>query len=155
MIRAWRLARRVHSDPPATEAFSGRGAELFGSRWTPVGVRAAYASESRALAALEYLVHAQRDLIPTDLVFSCAEFDDADVELCRPPPDWDVAGSPSAVAHGERWLRERRSLVLAVPSAVVRAERNYVINPLHPRGETLVISDVLEPFVYDARLLRV
>jgi RES domain-containing protein len=154
VIRAWRLARRVHSDPPATTAFHGRGAELFGNRWNPVGLPAAYASQTRALAALEYLVHVDRDLVPADLVFSQVEFDDSEVETATPPEDWDIVGSPAAVAYGERWLREGRSLVLAVPSVVIREERNFVINPRHPRVARLTVSPTLEPFAYDGRLIR-
>lgn len=153
MIRAWRLARRAHSDPPATVAFNGRGAELFGNRWNPVGLPAAYASQSRALAALEYLVHLDRDLVPDDLVFSAVDFDDADIETAIAPRGWDVAGSPSAVAFGERWLRERRSIILAVPSVMVHEELNFVINPQHPRFSVLSISPMRERFTYDARLL--
>jgi RES domain-containing protein len=154
VIRAWRLARRAHSEPPGTAAFNGRGAELFGDRWNPVGLAAAYASQSRALSALEYLVHLDRDLVPDDLVFSQVEFEDSDVETAAPPADWNAAGSPSAVAYGERWLRDERSLVLAVPSVIVRGEQNFVINPRHRRASSLIISPALEPFVYDARLLR-
>jgi len=127
---------------------------LLGGRWNPVGLPAAYASPHRALAALEYLVHVDRDIVPDDLVFSEIAFEDTDVEAATPPADWDIVGSPSAVAYGERWLREGRSLVLAVPSVVLSAELNYVINPRHPRASTLVVSPTLEPFVYDARLLR-
>ena len=133
MIRAWRLARRVYSDPPASVAFDGRGAELFGNRWNPVGLPAAYASPHRALAALEYLVHLDRHLVPADLVFSEVGFEDVDVETAAPPVDWDIVGSPSAVAYGERWIRQQRSLVLAVPSVILRSETNVVINPRHPR----------------------
>jgi len=154
VIRAWRLARRVHSDPPATVAFNGRGSELFGNRWNPVGVAAAYASPSRALAALEYLVHVDHDLVPGDLVFSEAGFDESDVEVAAPPRDWNVAGSASAISYGERWIGEQRSLILAVPSVIIREELNYVINPHHPRASALVVASTLEPFVYDARLLR-
>jgi RES domain-containing protein len=153
MISAWRLGRRAHNEPPETTAFAGRGAELYGGRWNRVGVPAAYASSSRALAALEYLVHIDRDLIPNDLVFAHAHFDECDVEVCSPPNDWDVPGSPSAVLFGERWLIEARSLVLAVPSVVVPAERNYVLNPRHPGAARLVVSPTLEPFVFDERLL--
>ena len=154
MTRVWRLARRIHSDPPRAVAFDGRGAELYGGRWSPVGLPAAYAASSRALAALEYLVHVDRELMPDDLVFASAAFDEDDVEICAPPPDWNAAGSPVAVRFGERWLREERSLVLAVPSVVVRGERNYVINPRHPRARRLVVSRTLEPFAYDERLFR-
>lgn len=152
MIRAWRLARRAYCDPPKTAAFDGRGAERNGGRWNPVGLPAAYASSSRSLAALEYLVHLERDVLPTDLVFAEASFAERDLEVCRPPRGWNAPGSPAAVAYGERWLREARSLVLAVPSAIVRGERNYVMNPRHPRAAHLIVSGKPEPFVYDRRL---
>ncbi|HEY0393452.1 MAG TPA: RES domain-containing protein [Candidatus Elarobacter sp.] len=152
MISVWRLGRRAYCDPPKTVAFDGRGAERFGGRWNPVGIPAAYAASSRALAALEYLVHIDRDLMPNDLVFAKANVVDADVEICVPPRGWDVRGSPTAVLFGERWLTEARSLVLAVPSAVVRGERNYVVNPHHPRAPKLAVAMTLEPFAYDERL---
>ena len=154
MIRAWRLARRAHSDPPKSIAFNGHGSELFGNRWNPVGTVAAYASPSRALAALEYLVHLDRDLVPRDLVFSEVSFEEDAIETAAPPSDWDIVGSASAVRYGERWLREERSLVLTVPSVIIRDEWNFVINPRHSRARALVISPTLQPFVYDERLLR-
>jgi RES domain-containing protein len=154
MMRAWRLAPRTHSDPPRRRAFSGRGAEIFGGRWNPVGIAAAYASGSRALAALEFLVHTDRDVLPSDLVLSEVAFDDADIERAAPPDGWDIAGSAGAVTYGEQWLRAERSLVLAVPSVLVPDEPNYVINPRHRRAKSLVVSPLLRPFIYDERLLR-
>jgi RES domain-containing protein len=154
MTRAWRLAPRAHSDPPRSTAFTGRGAEIFGGRWNPVGVAAAYASGSRALAALEFLVHADRDVLPSDLVLAEVAFDDADIENAIVPECWDVGGSADAVTYGARWLRDERSLVLAVPSVLVPEEPNYVINPRHRRAKSLAISPTLRPLLYDERLLR-
>jgi RES domain-containing protein len=33
---------------------------------------------------------------------------------------------------GDRWLAQRESLVLRVPSVLVSGEFNYLINPAHP-----------------------
>jgi RES domain-containing protein len=44
-------------------------------------------------------------------------------------------------------------VLLQVPSAVIRAEFNYLINPLHPRFEELVIGSP-EPFRFDSRLRK-
>ena len=38
----------------------------------------------------------------------------------------------AAHAHCARWVQERRSEVLPLPSMVARIERNIVINPAHP-----------------------
>jgi RES domain-containing protein len=154
VIRAWRLARRVHSDPPQTVAFNGKGAEVGGGRWNPPGLPAAYASSSRSLAALEKLAHVDPSELPDDLVFSEVAFEESDVEEAVLPPGWSDVGSVTAQQYGERWLREARSLVLAVPSVVVATEKNYVINPHHPRASSLKISPELEEFAFDERLFK-
>jgi RES domain-containing protein len=139
---------------PAADAFSGAGAERFGGRWNRIGTRAAYASSSRSLAALEYLAHVDPNELPADLVFANAAFDEADVEERMPPAGWDAVDPAVAQDFGERWLRGGSSLVLAVPSAIVRSERNYILNPAHPKMTALSIAAELEDFVFDERLLK-
>ncbi len=87
-----------------------------------------------------------------DLVFAGVSFDSSDVEIAALPAGWNAAGSLTAVSYGQVWLREQRSLVLQVPSVVIREEANYVINPRHPRAPSLVYSASLETFTYDTRL---
>ncbi len=152
MIRAWRLTRRVHATPPS-EAYSGVGAERRGARWNRIGTPAAYASSTRSLAALEYLANVDPEDLPKDLVFVGVSFDESDVELGEPPAGWDRLDSAVAMNYGEHWLRRFRSLALTVPSAIVKAERNYVLNPAHARARELAVDRDLEDFVFDARLL--
>lgn len=155
MIRAWRLARRVHSEPPRREAFNGRGSEINGSRWSSIGLRASFASSTRSLCVLEYLVHVDPDLLPDDLVFSQISFSDSHLEVITTlPKGWDLVGSTSAQEFGDAWLREQRSAVLQIPSVIVRDEMNYTINPEHPDFSSLAISAYLEPFTFDDRLLK-
>jgi RES domain-containing protein len=152
MVRAWHLGQRRHSDPAPT-AFDGRGSEINGGRWNPIGILAAYAGSSRSLCALEYLVYLDRALAARlDLVFTEVSFDSSDLEIAAPPAGWQAPGSLTAVSYGQAWLREQRSLVLQVPSVVIREEANYVINPRHPRASALVYSASLEPFAFDDRL---
>jgi RES domain-containing protein len=56
---------------------SGTGARIFGGRWNNKGVPLIYASESRALATLEYLVHVPLSLIPNDLSLASIKIPDA------------------------------------------------------------------------------
>ncbi len=51
MIVAYRLSSSRYP------AKSGKGAEIWGGRWTPVGAEAIYAAANPSLAALEVLVH--------------------------------------------------------------------------------------------------
>lgn len=53
-------------------------------------------------------------------------------------------------AFGTEWARERGSAVLAVPSAVIPAETNYLLNPLHPDFRRIKIGrprDTLAEFL--------
>lgn len=152
MIRAWRLTRRGHATP-AREAFSGSGAELYGGRWNRVGTRAAYVSSTRSLAALEFLANVDPEDLPDDLVFVGISFDEDDVEVSIPPHGWDSLGSSSAMDFGEAWLRMLAAPVLRVPSAIIKAERNYMINPAHVRAAAFAIDPDLENFVFDERLI--
>ena len=152
-MRLWRLARAAY------KALDGEGARIAGGRWSPVGFPVVYTSTHLSLAALEILVHTDPEDIPTD--FLAIEID-ADDTLFAPridpatlPPDWTVQMDGAACrAIGQDWIRRGVHLALAVPSAVIPAETNVLINPRHPRmaGSVTVISEA--PFGFDARLSR-
>ena len=152
MIRAWRLTRRVHATPPR-EAYSGIGAEQRGGRWNHIGTRAAYASSTRSLAALEYLANVDPEDLPADLVFVGITFVDGALGRGEPPAGWELLHSAIAMDYGQSWLKSLASPVLEVPSAIITAERNYVVNPAHARARTFAIDAELEEFVFDHRLL--
>ena len=70
------------------------------------------------------------------------------------PQDWRTSPRPEAVvAIGERWVREARTAVLAVPSALLPSEKNFVMNPAH-RDFGRVRVGPIEPLDLDPRLLR-
>jgi RES domain-containing protein len=126
----WRITTRRFSD----QAFTGEGARLYGGRWNRVGQSVIYTAESRSLALLEMLVQdeplrAHYVLIPAHLPESVSmETLDASV-LSR---DWRThAGRETLQTLGGEWLRQSRSCVLGVPSAVMPAELNFLINPMH------------------------
>jgi RES domain-containing protein len=70
------------------------------------------------------------------------------------PPGWRRTPAPEALADiGSRWARARTTLVLAVPSAIIPQELNYLLNPLHPDFERIRVGRP-EPFSFDPRLWR-
>ena len=149
-MRVFRICRKVHA------AFDGEGARLFGGRWNRRGTAVIYASESLALAALELLVHAEPALLPDDLVSVAADVPDAlDLESVAArelPRDWRRHPAPEALAErGTEWARSGRTAVLAVPSALVPRERNFLLNPAHPDFKKIRPHGP-EPFALDARL---
>ena len=50
----------------------------------------------------------------------------------------------------ENWLKDKSSLVLQVPSAIVPMSYNFLINPLHIEIEKVNIIRS-EPFIFDER----
>jgi RES domain-containing protein len=54
---------------------------------------------------------------------------------------------------GTDWATRGTTAVLAVPSAVIPSERNYLINPAH-RDFAKIRLEAPHAFSFDARLLR-
>ncbi len=151
-MRVWRLCKRRHA------ALDGEGARRAGGRWNRRGTAVVYASESLSLAALELLVHCDPALLPDDLVAVAAEIPDAlrveRVEEKTLPRNWRAYPAPESLARiGTDWAASMRSPVLAVPSAVVPRERNFLLNPSHPEFRRVRAGEA-EPFSFDARLSR-
>ncbi len=150
--RAVRLVKSRH----VASAFDGEGARVYGGRWNSPGVAVVYLSESLAVAMLEILVHIEH--AATLLSYSCIEVEIPETLVERLDEttlaaEW--AQHPPGLATqalGDRWVKEARSTVLRVPSAVVPGGFNYLLNPGHPGFARLV----LEPpraFQFDSRLL--
>jgi RES domain-containing protein len=151
MLTAWRIVREKHVET----AFSGEGAAEYGGRWNLPGTRVAYTSQSRSLAALELLVHLNP---PFSFKYKAIqiEFDESMAETLPPeewPADWK-AEPPSLLTQklGSRWAEESRSAILAVPSAIIEEEINYVVNPLHRYFSRIRIGAARD-FGIDPRLL--
>ena len=132
---AARIVWRITSSRRARTAFSGDGARLYGGRWNPKGVPLVYVAESRALAMLEMLVQ-DEPLAARYVVIPAALPEGLRIEQVDPrrlPADWR---SPRRVEGtrgiGAAWAASRRTVALAVPSAVVPGDANYLLNPLHP-----------------------
>jgi RES domain-containing protein len=71
------------------------------------------------------------------------------------PADWrDPAALESLCSLGTHWAAEMTSAVLAVPSAVVPAETNDLLNPRHPDFALIEIGEP-ERLVTDIRLSKI
>jgi len=75
-------------------------------------------------------------------------------ELAALPAGSDRLESAVSAAYGGAWLDVQRSVVLIVPSVVMRDERNDVIDPRRPDVAALDVPDAIEEFVFDARFAR-
>jgi RES domain-containing protein len=152
MTVVWRLLTARY----AATAFSGEGARLYGGRWNSKGIPVVYTAGSQSLAVLEMLV--QDDPLRARYIMIPATLPKAlKVERLTPeqlPAGWrDIAARDLTQAVGDDWLKRKSSAVLAVPSAVIPAETNYLINPLHPAFGKIEIG-VPQDFFTDQRLIR-
>ncbi|MCX6055825.1 MAG: RES domain-containing protein [Chloroflexi bacterium] len=153
-MHLWRIDRLSFPDK-----FSGFGAYLTLGRWHLRGNRVIYTSEAASLAALEYLAHLKPDTIPLDISLLEIEVpDDVSIERQNFPatlnPDWRRIHLPVALQNfGTQWLIECRTAILAVPSAIIANEFNFLLNPVHPEISRVRILDE-EPFSFDPRLIK-
>jgi RES domain-containing protein len=155
----WRIA----TDTPAYEAdeLSGAGAKATGGRWNAAGVPCVYASESRALACLETVVHLNAGGLPLNRYLVAITVPDdvwADAHLettASLPVGWDAepAGRAS-IGFGTNWVRSAQSALLVVPSVIVPEEYNMVLNPLHPASARITAVKVRK-WRYDPCLTKV
>ncbi len=152
MIRVYRVLRKKYGQSP----FDGEGAFRYGGRWSSPGMRVSYTSEHQSLALLEYFVHVDQDDPPDDLVMAIAEIPDdlprLQVKVSQLPANWrEPVAPPELALVGDEFVRGREHCLLLVPSAIVPAEFNWLINPDHPDYAMIVVHN-LEPVSYDTRM---
>ncbi|MFH1075810.1 MAG: RES family NAD+ phosphorylase [Pseudomonadota bacterium] len=152
-MTVYRIAKTKH-----IRNLSGTGARIYGGRWNRKGIGILYTSESRALATVEYLVHVSLSIVPNDLSIASLEIPDPivpkEVSTSDLPANWhDYPASVELAELGTKWVLANDSLLLRVPSAVIKHEFNIFINPSHSDMSHVIISDV-EKFTLDERLVQ-
>lgn len=149
----YRLCRKAYAND-----LSGRGAELNGGRWNGKGTAMIYTSASRALCMVEIMVHMPAGIIPKDFYLASILIPDtAPIITIAPkelPENWNrnpVSASTQKI--GSAFIAGHEALILKVPSAIVKDEWNYLINPLHKDFKKVKITST-EPFSFDGRLFK-
>jgi RES domain-containing protein len=148
------LVYRVVPVADGARAFDGEEAAASGGRWSAAGQPVVYAAGSLALAALEALAHLDGSLGKRRFVWVSARIPrEMRLERCtRLPAGWERRPPRAASRRvGERWLRAGRAAVLAVPSAIIPPELNYLLAPRHADFSRVEIGRP-RPFVFDSRL---
>ncbi|MGH7411695.1 MAG: RES family NAD+ phosphorylase [Candidatus Methylomirabilis sp.] len=151
-MQVWRVSRRLYA------AFDGEGAGLNGGRWNHPGPRIVYTSGAMSLAAFEYFVNLDTDLAPDDLVSIAAEIPDDlavhRVAVAELPDGWQSFPAPAALQElGTAWASQAATAVLAVPSAVIPQEWNYLLNPAHPDFRRIRVFEP-EAFRFEHRMWK-
>ena len=149
----YRVLRKAYARAP----FDGRGAYLYGGRWSSAGVRLAYTSETQSLAMLEYFVHLDMADAAGDLVLAVAEIPDdvsrERVAATRLPSTWrDFPAPPELAQIGDGFVRRGENCILIVPSALAPHDNNWLLNPAHGEFREVAVFKA-EPLRYDSRML--
>ena len=154
MIVAWRLSKARH----AAAAFDGEGARLEGGRWNPKGLPAVYLADHPALSALEAFVHLKAAATRIDFVMFRVEIPAQvpvlELAVADLPAGWrNEPPARETMAIGEKWIREGKAAVLKVPSVLVPAAANLILNPRHPEARKIRVGRA-EKFHFDPRMWK-
>jgi RES domain-containing protein len=151
-VRVWRICSRRH------RTFDGEGARLYGGRWNRPGTPIVYTSGSLSLAVLELFVHVDTDLAPSGMVAIPADIPENLVvdrlDIAKLPKTWRAYPAPEALKDIiTAWIDKASTAVLAVPSAVIPSEQNYLLNPKHLDFKRIRIQSSI-PFEFDPRMWK-
>ena len=147
----FRLAKEKYSHD-----LSGNGAFKTGGRWNSKATAMVYTSDSRALCTAEIAVHTPLGLLPSDYEIISIEIPDSikikTLAKNKLPYDWNSIPHPESTQEiGDEFIKQNKSVVLKVPSAVVQGDFNYLLNPKHSDFRKIKIRKV-ETFSFDYRL---
>ena len=154
-MRVFRIERKKYLD----STLSGVGAAMSaGFRWNSQNTRMVYTAESRALALLEIFVHLDlNEDLPADRYIIEIEIPDEvsilTLDTNDLPYNWFT--SPPLVNTqyiGDDFVFQQVGAVLKVPSAIVKDEYNYLINPLHSDSQKIKVIEA-KCFEFVNRLL--
>src|SRR5678815_4844372 len=116
-----------------------------------------YTSENSSLALLENLVHFDKTIFPPQLYIMQLELDDTapvhELPNADYPPDWLTNGLIANQQMGDKWMSENEYTGIKVKSAVNSFEFNYLLNPLFPNFQSLVLVTQVRELDTDGRLV--
>jgi len=149
---AYRISNSAYNND-----ISGTGAKLMGSRWNSKGVPVLYTSQSISLSVLEMLVNTNfKDYaIALDLMYISLPDEQSmtEIDLKNLKNNWKDDFEYTRYM-GDEFIKQKESLILKVPSAVIQEEHNYLANPLHPDFKKIKIIKT-KSFWPDERLFKI
>ena len=152
-LRRQRVCYRIGDPDGEYPIFDARGSVRAPGRWNDADSPVIYAADTYSGAMLEKLAHGSGELpanqhfieipLPAGISYEVVTKDSL--------RGWQSADCTVPKQYGADWVRQKRSLVLFVPSYVARMEENILINPAHPQFPTLEPSRET-PVWWDERL---
>lgn len=150
------IVYRIARKKSRSSDLSGQGAANEGGRWNSQGVHALYTSESRALALLEILVHADYEDLPSNMFVMVIEINNDNIYEVKDselPSDWREPDNLQVRSIGDNILNSESYIALRVRSAVLPAEYNVILNPKFTDFSNSVKVLSVEDLELDQRLV--
>lgn len=148
----YRICNKAYS-----EDLSGTGAKLFGGRWNSKGIPMLYTAEHISLGVLEMLVHTNFQDFKLELCLLRIYIPDnialKEIKINKLKKEW-IDDFSYTKFMGNEFIKSTSNLLLRVPSAVVNAEHNLLLNPVHPDFKKVKIVETTN-FRTDKRLLSI
>jgi RES domain-containing protein len=139
-------------------ALSGKGASIIGARWNSKGTEMIYCAQSRALAMAEVVVHLSLATLPKDFVILTIDIPNdvsveiLDLEILK--NDWSVFPFTfETPLLGDDFVKRNEACLMKVPSAVVKGDFNFLINPQHVDFKKITIIEQND-FPFDKRIFK-
>ncbi|PKP14226.1 MAG: RES superfamily protein [Bacteroidetes bacterium HGW-Bacteroidetes-3] len=150
-MKIYRLSREKYS-----KELSGKGASNSGNRWNSKGTEIIYCASSKALAMAEIAVHISLALLPNDFLMIEIDVPESiiigEIDEKNLQEDWNVfPHSLYTQQIGDEFIKQNKYCILKVPSAVVKGDINFLVNPYHPDFGLVKISNSYH-FPFDKRL---
>ncbi len=129
------------------------------ARWNSAGRYVIYTSESRSLACLENVVHRSseglNELFKLMIIEIPIKVTVEELDIKKLPKTWSQNyHNPICKNIGDKWMERGEHAILRVPSAIVKGEFNYLLNPGHPDFVHVRLLKT-ESFEFDNRIKNV
>lgn len=138
------------------EDMSGTGSKIYGGRWNVPGFAAIYTAENISLAVLEILVNTDKNNIPPLYYLIKIQLpDNLPVKVITHAGLKEKWYNDFEYAQyiGSNFLESGKESILKIPSAIVKEEYNFLLNPAHADFKKITIKEAV-PFDLDIRLLK-
>lgn len=152
-MKVYRLTKRKYA-----KVLDGKGAANSSNRWNSKGVEIIYTAESRALAMAEVAVHLTIASLPKKMGMIEIDVPDSikvkklDTKILK--GDWNChPHTKKTQLLGDEFIHSGSACVYKVPSAVVKGDFNYLINPNHPDMSQIKITEITD-FPFDKRIFK-
>jgi RES domain-containing protein len=148
-MRLWRISNHA--------SLTGEGGLYASGRWHTRGRRIVYLADHPASALLEIMVHLEVDAedLPSHYPLLGIEIPDeiaiASLDETGLPEDWRRQTILTR-EQGDSWLAEASTALLRVPSAIVPAANDYLLNPAQADAARISIASALRA-TFDLRLM--